>query len=71
MGQTSPMAHVQADIVVRRRWFFWPALVLIVALGKIGLIRDKVSPAHHGGIETGQERAGRWIADHAMRIEVR
>jgi len=42
---------------IRKRWFFWPAVVVIVALGKVGILRD-------------QERAGRWLADHAMVIEV-
>lgn len=69
------MADVISTITVtlsaRKRWFFWPALICIVMLGRLGLIRDKVSTAHHGGIETGQERAARWLADHAIRIEVR
>lgn len=55
----------------RKRWFFWPAMICIVVIGRLGLIRDKVSAAHHDGIETGQERAARWLPDHAIRIEVR
>jgi hypothetical protein len=65
------MAQVQAQIIVRKRWFFWPALIAAAILGKLGLIRGKASAEHFGGIITGQERVGRWIADHAMRIEVR
>lgn len=69
------MAEVTDTITVqlsaRKRWFFWPAIVCLVMLGRLGLIRDKFSAAHQGGVETGQERAARWLADHAIRIEVR
>lgn len=65
------MAEVQAQVIIRKRWFFWPAIITVAVLGKMGLIRDKDSPEHFGGRITGQERAGKWLADHAMRIEVR
>lgn len=65
------MAEQNLVLHAQKRWFFWPAIICIVAIGRLGLIRDKVSAAHHGGIETGQERAARWLADHAIRIEVR
>lgn len=42
---------------VTKRGFFWPALLVIVALGWMGIIR---SP----------EKAAKWLADHAMRLEV-
>jgi hypothetical protein len=65
------MARQSLTLHMQKRWFFWPAIVALAALGKLGLIRDKPSEEHHGGIETGQERAARWLADHAIRIEVR
>lgn len=52
------MADVQVTLVLRKRWFFWPALVTLVVLGKVGIIKDP-------------EWAGRWLAENAMRIEVR
>lgn len=52
------MGQVQLRTVVRKRWFFWPAILIISALGKLGILKD---PA----------KAGKWLADHAMRIEVR
>ena len=51
------MAQLNLSIRVRKRWFFWPALVVIVMLGKAGILRD-------------QHRAAKWLADHAMVIEV-
>lgn len=47
--------HLKAKVT--KRWFFWPAMLSIVALGRLGFIR---SP----------ERAAKWLADHAMRLEV-
>lgn len=52
------MAEVKAQVILTRRWFFWPAMLAMVALGKLGILK---SP----------DRAGKWLADHAMRIEVR
>lgn len=52
------MARCNVTLHTRKRWFFWPALVAIVVLGKLGVLRS-------------QDRAGRWLADHAMVIEVR
>lgn len=40
-----------------KRWFFWPAMLSIVALVHLRIIR---SP----------ERAAKWLCDHAMRLEV-
>lgn len=47
--------HLKAKVT--KRWFFWPAMLSIVALSHLRIIR---SP----------ERAARWLADHAMRLEV-
>lgn len=63
------MAKVKIAARIRKRWFFWPAVIILVTIGKLGLICDKVSPAHVGGVETGRERVGRWLADYAMVIE--
>lgn len=52
------MANVTAEIVASKRWFFWPAVAAIVALDRLGLIRDR-------------SRATGWLVDHAMRLEVR
>ena len=52
------MAQIEVEIAVTRRWFFWPAMLIIVALGKCGFLHD-------------QQRAAKWLADHAMCLEVR
>lgn len=52
------MAKVEAHIHIVKRWFFWPATVLLAGLWKIGIIKDL-------------EKAGKWLANNAMRIEVR
>jgi hypothetical protein len=52
------MAQVDAQIILRKCWFFWPAILTISALGKLGVLRD-------------QQKAAQWLADNAMRIEVR
>jgi hypothetical protein len=65
------MAKTHLSLHVRKRWFFWPAMLILVAAGKLGLIRDKASDAHADGVETGPERAARWLVDHAVVIEVR
>jgi hypothetical protein len=52
------MAEIQVRLYVSKRWYFWPALVLILILGRLRLIRDP-------------NTAGKWLANHAMRIEVR
>lgn len=51
------MAQVELQLKVTKRWFFGPALIVIVLLGRVGLLRD-----HH--------KAAKWLADRAMRIEV-
>lgn len=51
------MAQVELKLKVIKRWFFGPALVVIVLLGRVGMLRD-------------QHKAARWLADRAMRIEV-
>ncbi len=63
------MAQVSVTLRAHKRWFFWPAVVAIVVLGKMGLIRDRLSAAHVSGIETGQERAARWLAEHAIIVD--
>jgi hypothetical protein len=65
------MEQVNATVVLRRRWFFWPALLTLSLLGRLGLIRDKADPPRWNGKITGQERAAKWLAERAMRIEVR
>lgn len=52
------MATTNLHVSLRKRWFFWPALVATSLLGRVGVLK---SP----------ERAAKWIAEHAMRIEVR
>ncbi len=51
------MAQTEAKLRLTRRWFFAPALLTIVLLGRIGILRD-------------EHRAAKWLADHAMTIEV-
>jgi hypothetical protein len=62
---------MQVTLCLRKRWFFWPAAIILATMGRLGLIRGRASADHRDGIETGQERVGRWLADHAIRIEVR
>ena len=52
------MAQVEAQLIIRKRWFFWPVVLVMLALAKLGILKD------HG-------RAGKWLGDHAMRVEVR
>lgn len=52
------MAQVKAQLIIRKRWFFYPAAIIMVVLGNLGIIRD-------------QEKAGKWLADHALRGEIR
>ncbi|GLT00115.1 hypothetical protein GCM10007897_14990 [Sphingobium jiangsuense] len=52
------MAQIDAiTLHVRRRWFFRPALYVLMAAAAVRLPCD-------------QRRAGRWLADHAIVIEV-
>lgn len=34
------MAEIQVHILVRKRWFFWPAYGAIYALAWLGMVRD-------------------------------
>lgn len=49
------MAQVQLRIAVRKRWFFWPAFIILVALNRIGLVPDL-------------GKSGSWLAEHKWRI---
>lgn len=49
---------LQVEVTIRKRWFYWPALLGMVALGKVGILK---SP----------EAAAKWLADNALVIEVR
>lgn len=49
--------RVNLTLTVRKRWFFWPAMLTIVALGKVGVLKDI-------------DKAAKWLADNAMRLEV-
>lgn len=51
------MTQIAQTLKVSKRWFFWPAAFAIVALGRLGILKD-------------QQAAGKWLATHAMRIEV-
>lgn len=65
------MAQVDLKLVVRPRWWFRPALWAGFAALKLGLIRDADSVEHYDGRITGEERVSKWLADFAMRFEVR
>lgn len=52
------MVPVNVQITARKRWFFWPAIITFCALGKLGILRNP-------------NAAAKWLADHAMKIEVR
>lgn len=47
------MAQVQLRIAVHKRWFFWPVFYGLVALAKIGLVRDFY-------------RAADWLTTHGI-----
>jgi hypothetical protein len=52
------MAQTNLQFTVRKRWFFWPAILTFCALGKLGILRNP-------------DAAAKWLADHAMKIEAR
>lgn len=51
------MANLTLTFTTRKRWFFWPAFYAIGVLAMVGIVRDL-------------NRAGEWLAVHAMRFEV-
>ena len=51
------MAQLVVQVQVTKRWFFIPALTVMVMLGRVELLHD-------------QHKAAKWLADHAMRVEV-
>lgn len=51
------MAQIDATLHVRKRWFFRPVLYVMMAAAAVRLPCD-------------QRRAGQWLADHAIVIEV-
>lgn len=51
------MAEINLTLRARKRWFFWPAVITFVMLGKLRILRDP-------------DWAGKWLADHAMVLEV-
>jgi hypothetical protein len=59
VGENGPeLFPVNVEVRARKRWFFWPAVLVMVSLGKLGILKNP-------------DRAAKWLADHAMRIEVR
>jgi hypothetical protein len=65
------MAQVQVTLTVRPKWWMRPALWASFWALQIGLIRDKPSAEHFGGVMTADERVSKWLADYAFRFEVR
>lgn len=57
-------------VKVTKRWFFWPAVLVVFVIGRLGLIRARPSRDYVGGVEPAESRAAKWIADWAMRIEI-
>ena len=51
------MAQSTLTLRVCKRWFFRPAVMIMVLLWRVGLLRN-------------QRKASKWLADHAVRIEV-
>lgn len=49
---------VELELIAKRRWSFWPAFLVIVTFGRLGILKDV-------------DKAGTWLADHAMRVEAR
>lgn len=49
-------AKLALKLHIRKRWFFWPAMVTIVTLGRLGILRD-------------MEAAGAWLARYAMVLK--
>lgn len=65
------MAQLQVTLAVRPKWWMRPVLWASVWALHFGLIRDKPSTEHFGGIITADERVSRWLANYAFRFEVR
>lgn len=51
------MSKVVATIHLRKRWFFWPALVVACAMVKLNIIDE--------------DRGAEWLAVHALVTELR
>lgn len=54
------MAQVKATIIARKRWFFWPCVLCMMVGYWMGWIR-----------ECDRDRCSRWLANNAMKIEVK
>lgn len=65
------MAELQVTLVVHPKWWMRPAVELAIVAVALGLIRDKPSSEHWGGIITAEERVAKWLTDFAFKIEVR
>jgi hypothetical protein len=51
------MANLELQMIVGRRWFFWPCIVTTAVLAELGLFRD-IDPVVA------------WLARHALSIKV-
>lgn len=51
------MARDHASLTETERWSYWPVMVTILMLAKLGILKDGSSGAQ-------------WLVDHALRIAV-
>lgn len=67
MKQVGPLT---VELTVHTKWWFKLAVMVVWALLWLGLIRDADSAEHFGGRIPADERAAKWLVDHAMRLEL-
>jgi len=60
------MANLTLTLSLRKRWWFWGAVIIGYCLVRIGVVRDKASAAHVNGVEPAMDRVINWIADKGL-----
>ena len=64
------MANVKVTLTFRTRWFFWPLLLGLSALHRLGLFGDRPSALYIDGLELWHERMAALVVGKAVIIGV-
>jgi hypothetical protein len=70
VGESGPeIVQLTVTLHLEPKWWMRPALWISCWALKLGLIRDKPSAEHFGGVITAEERVSKWLANYAFRFE--
>ena len=63
--------EIKLYLSMKPKWWMRPAILAAWIALRLGLIRAKPDPQYHSGMISPEDRAAKWLADFAFKLEVR